>query len=147
MADASPTVKFVERDLIDYFVGKLEWTSLSFWRDERHRVEVAFDGGTLWMKFSGFKPVFKPEDLIRAFAIDVQDIQALSLDDAERITAGRVILLGVLAPLWKKKELLLVIDFVYDDESQTIILGGPKNDLRRLYDDLRLKVHDLRRAS
>jgi hypothetical protein len=142
MADALPTVKLVKLDLMDHFVGKLEWTTLSFWREEKGRVEVACDGETLWVKFFG---LFKPE--IGAFAIGIEDIQALSFEDAERITVGRVILLGVLAPLWKKKEKFLVVDFVYDDESQTIILGGPKNQLRRLYDDLRLKVQDARRAS
>jgi hypothetical protein len=48
------------------------------------------------------------------FSIFYKDISSVSIITQDKLTATRVILLGILSPLWKKKKPLLVIEMKND---------------------------------
>ena len=88
-----------------------------------------------------------------AFAIGIADVEEVALQEFSRVTIARVLVLfllgilpAVLAPLWKKKEERLTIDFICQGKSVSIALEGEPRRVGPLHDALRLKIRDLHRG-
>ena len=66
--------------------------------------------------------------------ITYTNISEVSNMDAEKLSAGRVLVLGVIGALWKKKERYLLIRYHDNIQSQSLILKGP--GLEKIQHDL-----------
>jgi hypothetical protein len=60
------------------------------------------------------------------YDISLADIRAARIETGEKVTLKRVLLVGILAPLWKKKEKLLLVSYGSEGFTSDLILGKLK---------------------
>jgi hypothetical protein len=73
--------------------------------------------------------IFSKASENRIFSIPYEDIVDISTETKERLTATRVVLTGLIAFAWKKKEKFLLIEFKNDiGETSKVGFGFSKSD-------------------